>query len=150
MTLQGKRIVITGAAGALGRGVSACARALGADAVLLDLAFPADAPADGSLRLCVDLGDAGATAACFGQIGPVDGLFNLAGGFAMGPRTWEVADDEWAQMYQINVATTAERGARGGARHDRARTRGDRERGRARRAEGPGPHERLLCRARAW
>ena len=105
MTLKGKRIVITGAAGALGRGVSECARALGADTVLLDLAFPADAPADGSLRLCVDLGDAGATAACFGQIGPVDGLFNLAGGFAMGPRTWEVDEAQWSQMFRINVDT---------------------------------------------
>jgi len=105
MTLQGKRIVITGAAGALGRGVSECARALGAEAVLVDLAFPPDTPGDGSLRLAVDLGDAVATRACFAQIGRVDGLFNLAGGFAMGPRTWEVADDEWAQMYQINVAT---------------------------------------------
>jgi NAD(P)-dependent dehydrogenase (short-subunit alcohol dehydrogenase family) len=105
MTLQGKRIVITGAAGALGRGVSECARALGADTVLLDLAFPADAPADGALRLAVDLGNAGATRACFDRIGRVDGVFNLAGGFTMGPRTWEVADDEWAQMYRINVAT---------------------------------------------
>lgn len=105
MTLEGKRIVITGANGALGRGVTRCARALGAETVLLDLDFTADAGAGESRAIRVDLGDAVATRACFGQIGPVDALFNLAGGFAMGPRTWEVDEIQWRQMFGINVDT---------------------------------------------
>lgn len=105
MTLTGKRIVITGANGALGRGVSRCAQALGAQIVLLDLDFAADLRAGEAQLMRVDLGDDAATQACFAQIGTVDVLFNLAGGFAMGPRTWEVDEAQWSQMFRINVDT---------------------------------------------
>jgi NAD(P)-dependent dehydrogenase (short-subunit alcohol dehydrogenase family) len=105
MTLAGKRIVITGANGALGRGVGRCAQALGAQAVLLDLDFAADLVAGESRVMRADLGDEAATQACFEQIGTVDALFNLAGGFAMGPRTWEVDEAQWSQMFRINVDT---------------------------------------------
>ncbi|MBK6287228.1 MAG: SDR family NAD(P)-dependent oxidoreductase [Gammaproteobacteria bacterium] len=105
MTLEGKRIVITGANGALGRGVTRCARALGAETVLLDLDFAANAGAGESRAIRVDLGDEAATRTCFGQIGAVDALFNLAGGFAMGPCTWEVDAAGWSRMFAINVDT---------------------------------------------
>jgi NAD(P)-dependent dehydrogenase (short-subunit alcohol dehydrogenase family) len=105
MNLKGKRVVVTGANGALGRAVVACAQEQGADVVLLDLGFGADAPCEASRRHSVDLCDAAATQACFAQIGPVDALFNIAGGFAMGPSTWEVSEREWEQMFAINVAT---------------------------------------------
>ena len=72
MTLTGKRIVITGANGALGRGVSRCAQALGAQIVLLDLDFAADLRAGEAQLMRVDLGDDAATQACFAQIGTVD------------------------------------------------------------------------------
>jgi NAD(P)-dependent dehydrogenase (short-subunit alcohol dehydrogenase family) len=102
--LQGKRVVVTGAAGALGRGVVECARAQGADTVELDLAFGPE-PGDASRRISVDLCDAGATRDCIAQIGRIDALFNLAGGFTMGPATWEVSAAEWEQMFAINVGT---------------------------------------------
>jgi NAD(P)-dependent dehydrogenase (short-subunit alcohol dehydrogenase family) len=102
MTLQDKRVVVTGANGALGRAVVARARALGAEVVQLDIAFPADAGADCHI---VDLADAGATAALFLNIGRVDVLMNVAGGFDMGPRTWEVTDPQWDAMFAINVRT---------------------------------------------
>ena len=56
MNLQDKRVVVTGANGALGRAVVARARALGAEVVQLDIAFPTDAGADCHI---VDLADAG-------------------------------------------------------------------------------------------
>ena len=102
MTLQDKRVVVTGANGALGRAVVARARALGAEVVQLDIAFPADAGADCHI---VDLADAAATAALFLNIGRVDVLMNVAGGFDMGPRTWEVTDPQWDAMFAINVRT---------------------------------------------
>ena len=102
MNLQDKRVVVTGANGALGRAVVARARALGAEVVQLDIAFPADAGADCHI---VDLADAGATAALFLKIGRVDVLMNVAGGFDMGPRTWEVTDAQWDAMFAINVRT---------------------------------------------
>lgn len=105
MSLQGKRIAITGAGGALGRGVSECARALGAQTVLIDLAFPPDARADDARHVTLDLCDVAATQAAFAAIDPLDGLFNLAGGFTMGQPTWEVSQDEWQQMFAINVST---------------------------------------------
>jgi len=103
--LQGKRVVVTGANGALGRGVVECAREQGAETVLLDLAFGEDAPSERSRCIAVDLCDAEATRACFAGIGRVDALFNLAGGFTMGAPTWEVAESEWEQMFAINVST---------------------------------------------
>ena len=102
MNLQDKRVVVTGANGALGRAVVARARALGAEVVQLDIAFPADAGADCHI---VDLADAAATAALFLRIGRVDVLMNVAGGFDMGPRTWEVTDPQWDAMFAINVRT---------------------------------------------
>ena len=105
MDLNGKRVAITGAAGALGSGVTQCALALGAEVILIDLAFATGEPKAGEQRVTLDLGDAEATRAAFERIGVVDALFNLAGGFSMGPRTWEVSATEWQQMFDINVTT---------------------------------------------
>jgi NAD(P)-dependent dehydrogenase (short-subunit alcohol dehydrogenase family) len=55
--------------------------------------------------LVLDLADAAATQAALAAAGRIDALFNLAGGFSMGPRTWEVTDAEWREMFNINVTT---------------------------------------------
>lgn len=102
MDLHGKRVAVTGANGALGRAVVDRARALGAEVLQLDLAFGPEA--DTSCH-AIDLADAEATGACFGRLGRVDVLLNIAGGFSMGPQTWEVADADWEQMFAINVRT---------------------------------------------
>ena len=106
MSLAGKRIVITGAAGALGRGVTALAREQGAEVLAVDLAFPADwdAASHGS-PVVLDLGDTAATQAALADAGRIDVLFNLAGGFDMGPCTWEVTEQAWREMFHINVST---------------------------------------------
>lgn len=105
MNLTGKKVVITGANGALGRVVAETARSNGADLVLLDIAWPADVPADGAQRFAVDLCDAKATAECLGKVGAFDAVVNLAGGFDMGPAVYEITDEQWNHLYRMNVVT---------------------------------------------
>ncbi len=105
MSLVGKRVVVTGANGALGRAVAARGRELGAKVIGLDLQFT---PASNVSDECVvvDLTDRQAVEACFAKLGQLDVLFNVAGGFAMGTSAHEVASPEWDAMFKINVATT--------------------------------------------
>lgn len=105
MNLSGKKLIITGANGALGRVVADVARANGAQLALLDIAWPAAAPADGASRHTVDLCDAAATAKCIESIGAFDGVINLAGGFDMGPAVYEITDEQWHHLYRMNVVT---------------------------------------------
>jgi NAD(P)-dependent dehydrogenase (short-subunit alcohol dehydrogenase family) len=106
--LNNKTIVITGASGGLGRVVADKALALGARVVLLDIAFPTEllARQDANVsRFVVNLGDAGATRQCFERIGKFDALLNLAGGFDMGPSVFETTDEQWQQLFALNVST---------------------------------------------
>lgn len=106
MNLSGKRIAITGANGGLGRSVASKAVELGAETVLLDLAFSDVELADTSIvRKRVDLCDLAATQQCFAEIGAIDGLLNLAGGFAMGTAAHAAEDEEWDFMFKVNVTT---------------------------------------------
>ena len=102
MDLSGKRIVITGAAGGLGRAVTEVARKQGATPLLVDLAFPSQ---PGDEHFSFDLTDASATAEAIGKMGRIDALFNLAGGFHMGPTAYDLEDDGWDNMFRINVTT---------------------------------------------
>lgn len=108
MNLTGKTVVITGANGGLGKSVAAKAKSLGAALVLLDVAF---APEElqrneaGVAKYAVDLTSAEATRECFEKIGRFDALFNLAGGFDMGPLVHEIPDQQWDFLFKINVTT---------------------------------------------
>ncbi len=100
-----KRIVVTGAAGALGRAVIAALAAQGHDTVGVDICDSADGP--GAFVGGVDLTDEAAAQAAFASIarnGPVHGLANIAGGF-----TWETIADgalaSWQRMFDMNVVT---------------------------------------------
>ena len=97
-------VIVTGAAGALGRDVVAVLSEAGHTITGIDLA---DSISGVALALGgVDLGDAARVEAAIGDAvktsGPIDGLVNIAGGFA-----WEtIADgspDTWDRMYGINV-----------------------------------------------
>ena len=99
--LQGKSIIITGANGALGRAAVAAASQHGARVVEFDLAFEADA----ANRFVVDLTRPDIVKTCVADLGTIDAVLNIAGGFAMGPAVHETSDDEWQHMYQMNVVT---------------------------------------------
>ncbi len=107
MNLNGKTVVITGANGGLGKIVAEAARAQGAQLVLLDVAFPANELSDisGGVKWAVDLTDAAATQGCFDKIGRFDAVFNLAGGFDMGPAVHEITDQQWDFLFKMNVTT---------------------------------------------
>lgn len=102
MDLSGKRIVITGASGGLGRTVTEVAGQLGATPVLVDLVFPS---APDHEHYSVDLTDAGAIAGAVDKMGRIDALLNLAGGFHMGPPAYDLQDEGWDNMFRINVTT---------------------------------------------
>jgi NAD(P)-dependent dehydrogenase (short-subunit alcohol dehydrogenase family) len=105
--LHGKRLAITGGGGALGRAAALRAAQLGASVSALDVAFSEAAPAlpDTIGRSIVDLTDAAATQRCFDALGLIDAIFNIAGGFLMGPAVHELSEADMARMFKVNVTT---------------------------------------------
>jgi len=110
----GKLVLVTGAAGNLGRAVAAAFAARGADLALVDLdadgLASASAALPGATRNAVfatDLIDPQSVAECVaavhGQLGDIDVLANIAGGFAMGPPLHETADRDWDLMMDLNA-----------------------------------------------
>jgi NAD(P)-dependent dehydrogenase (short-subunit alcohol dehydrogenase family) len=103
MILNNKRVVVTGANGALGRAVATTAEAQGAEVIKLDMIFPGDS-IDANCHT-VNLSDTAATKALFEKLGKVDALLNIAGGFAMGETAYSENDEQWNAMFAINVNT---------------------------------------------
>jgi len=107
-------VLITGAAGNLGRAVAAAFAAAGANLVLLDLnedalkAIPTAGAGD-VLRQRADLADAAsitaAVDAAVKRFGRIDALCNLAGGFAMGDKAHELSAEAWNRMMELNAGT---------------------------------------------
>jgi NAD(P)-dependent dehydrogenase (short-subunit alcohol dehydrogenase family) len=106
-------VLVTGAAGALGRAVVAHFAARGASLALLDreagaLAALAETAAE-SLPLATDLLDAAAVAraveAAVARFGGVAAAVNLAGGFTMGEPVHATAAATWQRMLDLNVRT---------------------------------------------
>ncbi|MFT5577122.1 MAG: NAD(P)-dependent dehydrogenase (short-subunit alcohol dehydrogenase family) [Bermanella sp.] len=102
MDLTGKRLVVTGANGSLGRAVVRKIEECGGTAVKLDVQFGDRADA---LSKQVDLTNEAETKACFDAIGDFDAVLNLAGGFAMGLSTFDTSDEQWDHLFKLNVAT---------------------------------------------
>jgi NAD(P)-dependent dehydrogenase (short-subunit alcohol dehydrogenase family) len=111
VNLTGKKIVVTGAFGALGGVVSAAVKSAGAQVACIDFAPAAKAPSAVSgcvLIGGVDLGSPTAAATALqsaaAQLGELNGLVNIAGGFR-----WEkIADGDiatWDFMFNVNVRT---------------------------------------------
>src|SRR5690606_35739651 len=109
--LQDKTIIVTGGFGALGSAVGRLLLECGAKVALLDRA---DVPASlGNAQGLLTLGGVDLTSADSAQtavtevarhFGRIDGLVNVAGGFA-----WETLEEgsleTWDRLYQINVRT---------------------------------------------
>ncbi|MFT4584929.1 MAG: NAD(P)-dependent dehydrogenase (short-subunit alcohol dehydrogenase family) [Gammaproteobacteria bacterium] len=101
--LKNKTIIITGANGVLGRAVIDVAQAQGAELIGFDRIF--DGNRDDLRQVVVDLADPKAVAEAIENIAQIDGLFNIAGGFAMGPAVHETKASEWDAMFAMNFLT---------------------------------------------
>ena len=104
--LSGKTVVVTGGLGILGSAIGSVAAKAGAKVALVDYAS-AESPAFASLVLTgIDLADFAIADRAFAKIadelGPIDALMNIAGGFA-----WSKVEDSelafWEQLYRTNV-----------------------------------------------
>lgn len=107
-------VLITGAAGALGRAVAGHFHARGLPLALLDrdgaaLAALAQSLGGAALPLATDLLDPAAVAAAVKQavarFGGVATAVNLAGGFTMGEEVAETTAATWQRMLDLNVNT---------------------------------------------
>ncbi len=99
--LKNKTIIVTGANGALGSRVCRVAEEYGARTIRLDLVF--NEQRDDCYE--IDLTDLAAVTSLLSDIRAFDGVFNIAGGFAMGTDAWAPGDDEWDRMFALNVTT---------------------------------------------
>lgn len=109
-----RTVMVTGAAGNLGKAVAAAFASSGAQLALigrsvdvLRTAFGEEGPR--RLFLSLDLLDASAVEAALAttveRFGRVDALCNLAGGFQMGDAVHETSDGTWNRMRDLNVRT---------------------------------------------
>jgi NAD(P)-dependent dehydrogenase (short-subunit alcohol dehydrogenase family) len=114
MSFDDRVVMITGAAGNLGRAAAAAFAKAGARLALIDLKSSAlDAvygAEDGKrLHLAADLGQAAevaaAVAAARARFGRIDALVNIAGGFHMGEPVHEMPDAVWRQMIELNAGS---------------------------------------------
>ena len=114
MSLDGQVVMVTGAAGTLGRAVVAAFAGAGARMALLDItakgleaAYGKDS--DSQILLAADLVDKAAVAkaveAITRKFGKIDVLANVAGGFRMGPTVHETEDELWKAMMDMNAGT---------------------------------------------
>jgi NAD(P)-dependent dehydrogenase (short-subunit alcohol dehydrogenase family) len=98
---DGQSVVVTGAAGALGRGVADAFVALGAKVTGIDI-IDLDVP---FTTIKADLVDPAGAQSAVDEIGPIDVLANVAGGFAMGDSIAETSDETWNFMFDLNART---------------------------------------------
>ncbi|MFP6850432.1 MAG: SDR family NAD(P)-dependent oxidoreductase [Pseudomonas sp.] len=114
MPLSENVVMITGAAGALGREVAAAYQRSGATLVLLDVdaatlqsAYPT--PAANKTLLQADLLNEASVAAAVAKAvelhGRIDVLCNIAGSFYYGEPVHEMRRDAWLQQFQVNATT---------------------------------------------
>ena len=116
MTVQGKRIVVTGAGRGIGAGLSALLRSRGATVVTADID-----PAGVDVRC--DVSDPAQVDALFASAGAIDGLVNNAALLVARRAYHEITVDDWDAMFAVNVrgtflcakAAAASMGSRGGA-----------------------------------
>ena len=111
---QGKTVLISGAAGNLGKAVAARFALEGARLILADLnadaLLAAKQDLTGEVRTCaLDLTDRDAvtaTIAALGQDGwSADVFCAIAGGFDMGPAVHESSPELWQKLHTLNVET---------------------------------------------
>jgi NAD(P)-dependent dehydrogenase (short-subunit alcohol dehydrogenase family) len=108
---QDRTVMVTGAAGHLGRAVAQVLRARGARLALvghtMDSLQRAFGDARGGLLLAADLGDAAqvqrAVQAAIAHFGRIDALCHVAGGFRMGEAVHETSPATWDFLLDLNA-----------------------------------------------
>ena len=109
MQFTERTVMLTGAAGNLGRAVAAAFAAAGANLVLLDLKRGSLQDSERQLVLETDLLDAQSVQAAVTKATQrfkrIDVLCNIAGGFRMGPAVHETSDKDWNFLLDINART---------------------------------------------
>jgi NAD(P)-dependent dehydrogenase (short-subunit alcohol dehydrogenase family) len=113
MDFSNRTVMVTGAAGNLGRAVAAAFGARGASLVLVDLRAEDLEAAHGSaadrLLAPADLLDPASVGRvvedAMARFGRIDVLCNIAGGFHMGEPVHETPDQAWDLMLDMNVRT---------------------------------------------
>ena len=104
-----RTVVLTGAAGTLGRAVASAFADIGASLALLDV--KPGGIQDGARQVFVqtDLLDAQSVQAAADQVlqrfGRIDVLCNLAGGFRMGAPVHETSAQDWDFLFDLNART---------------------------------------------
>ena len=98
---NGQRVVVTGAAGLVGRAVAdafcqANADVTGIDIIEADLPYPC---------IVADLMDPDDASRAADEVGHIDVLANIAGGFTMGESVAETSDETWDFMFNLNART---------------------------------------------
>ncbi len=97
-----KRVVVTGAAGVLGKAVAQAFHAEGSDVVGVDtIEFE-----DDFQTVQLDLLDYDRTCEVVATLSTIDILANVAGGFTMGDAVADATSATWEAMLDINVRTT--------------------------------------------
>jgi NAD(P)-dependent dehydrogenase (short-subunit alcohol dehydrogenase family) len=106
MSFEKKTVMVTGAAGNLGRAVAQTFSGLGANLVLLDVKSAGDTT---GLFITTDLLDQksvdAAAAKAIERFGRIDVLANIAGGFRMGTPVHETSDADWNFLGDLNART---------------------------------------------
>jgi NAD(P)-dependent dehydrogenase (short-subunit alcohol dehydrogenase family) len=114
MTFNDRTVLVTGAAGNLGRAVADAFAERGANLVLVDVRrdrLEAAFGAEGERRLLVptNLLDQAAVDAAVAQaiqrFGRIDVLCNIAGAFRMGEPVHATADENWNFLFDVNART---------------------------------------------
>ena len=112
MEFAGRTVIVTGAAGNLGRAVAGAFAAEGANLVLADrdtrvLADRLGAESDRRVHVAADLRDRGQAKAiaeaALRRYARIDVLCNLAGGFRMGEPVHETSDATWDFLFDLNA-----------------------------------------------
>jgi NAD(P)-dependent dehydrogenase (short-subunit alcohol dehydrogenase family) len=114
MRFDHRTVIVTGAAGNLGKAVAHAFAELGANLVLVDLQRQGLQTAFGAedeqrALVAADLlditGAAAIAQAARTRFGRIDVLCNIAGGFRMGEMVHETSDDNWNFLFDINTRT---------------------------------------------